>query len=270
VESVKILRILWRLRAFVALVAILAIVCGWALAYRVSFPPERRSYSVGTANANVLIDTPKSQVIAVAPTGSDTLGARAQVIASLLVDGDIKDAIARRAGVPANKLLAFTESPDNPGPPLTRKSLSYKTGVALTSDGSQLPIVNVQTQAPTVRQAIDLANDAVAGLGDYLRTTAATEMVPDARRLRFTPLGTAQGHDAARGPGRVMALAVMIFVFFSGCGTILVVSAISRGWRASADSEDDDAARAPAEPQHRDYPFEPQAENGQLEQAATL
>lgn len=270
VESAKILRALWRLRVFVALVALLAIVSGWMLAYRLSFPPERRSYSVGVANASVLIDTPKSQVIDVAPKGSDTLGPRANVIANLMVDGGIKNAIARRAGVPPKRLLAHVETPDDPGPPLTARSLSYKTGAALTADMAQLPIVKVETQAPTVKQAIDLANDAVAGLGDYLNTKAAAETVSDSRRLRVSPLGTAQGHEAARGPGRMMALAVMVFVFFAGCAMILVVSALVRGWHATVASEDSDDWNGPADPRDDDGTFSPREQPGQRERATTL
>jgi hypothetical protein len=218
-------------------VALVAVLTGCLLAYKVSFPPERRSYSVGIANASVLIDTPKSQVVEVAPKGSDTLGDRANVLANLMVDGEIKNTIADRVGVPPKRLKAWVESRDNPGPPLTRKSLSYKTGVALTSDMAQLPIVKVETTAPTVSQAIRLANAAVEGLSDYLNSKAAVETIADTRRLRVSPLGTAQGHAAARGPGRIMAIGAMIFVFIAGCAALLIVAALVRGWRAAAASE---------------------------------
>jgi hypothetical protein len=270
VASVNILRTLWRLRAFVALVAVLALLAGWALAYRFSFPLERRSYSVGIANANVLIDTPKSQVVDVEPRGSDTLGSRANVIANLMVDGQIKDAIAHRAGIPGKRLVAFVDSPDTPGPPLTAKSLSYKTSAALTSDMSQLPIVKVETQAPTVAEAIHLANAAVAGLGDYLNSTAAAETISDTRRLRVNPLGTAQGQEAARGPGRMMAVGVMVFVFFAGCAAILTVAAIVLGWRVAAGSEGAGETEVADESAHSDEHFEAGRGRDALEPTATV
>ena len=266
-DSVKILRALWRLRAFVAVVALVAVVTGWMLAYRVSAPLERRTYSVGIANASILIDTPKSQVVEVAPKGSDTLGARANVLANLMVDGEIKNAIAGRVDVKPKRLKAWVESPDNPGPPLTRTSLSYKTGVALTSDMAQLPIVKVETQAPTVSQAIRLANAAVEGLSDHLNSKAAVETIADTRRLRVSPLGTAQGHEAARGPGRMMAIGAMMFVFVAGCALLLLVAALIRGWRIAAASEIGDggpeliaadAQEEEAEEEEDDDAFEPE------------
>ncbi len=261
-DSVTILRALWRRRIQVCLVALVAITTGWMLAYRISFPPERRSYDVGVATASILVDTPKSQLVAIDPKGSDTLASRANVLVNLMVDGEIKDAIARRVGLPPKQLIASTQSNGDAGPvtPLNARSHAFTTSVALTSDMAELPIIRVQTQAPDVQQAIKLANAAVAGLGDYLDSKAADETVAYKRRLRVRALGTALGKEAARGPGRMMALAVAVFVFLAGCALMLAVSALVRGWRAAAASEqelgddeattdafsDDEAAEEPA------------------------
>jgi hypothetical protein len=230
-----ILRDLWHRRVQVAVVALLALGVGWMLAYKVGFPPERRSYQVGVASASVLIDTPRSQVVEIAPKGSDMLGARANVLANLMVDGDIKEAIARRVGLSAKQLVATTDSAGTTEAetPLTARSHAYSTSVAHTSDMNELPIIKIDTQAPDVRQAIALANAAVAGLSETLDSRAASETVSDTRRLRVRALGTAQGQLATRGPGRVIAVGVAIFLFMVGCGLILVVSAVIRGWRAA-------------------------------------
>lgn len=230
-----ILRDLWRRRVMVAVVALVALAIGWMLAYKVGFPPERRSYTVGVASASLLVDTPKSQVIEIAPKGSDMLGARANVLANLMVDGEIKDAIARRVGLPAKELVATTDSagPTETETTLTAQSHAYSTSVAHTSDMNELPIIKVETQAPDVRRAIALANAAVAGLSESLDSKAASETISDTRRLRVRALGTAQGRLETRGPGRVIAVAAAIFVFALGCGLILAVSAVIRGWRAA-------------------------------------
>lgn len=240
-EFVTNLRDLWRRRGLVAIVALLAIAIGWMLAYHAKFPPERRSYNVGVATASVLVDTPRSQVVEIAPKGSDMLGARANVLANLMVDGEIENVIARRVGLPADKIIARTEAAAaaEPETPLTAKSYAYRTSVARTSDMNELPIIKVQTQAPDVARAIELANAAVAGLSEYLDSKAEAETVSETRRLRVRALGTAQGQVAARGPGRLMALAVAIVVFVVGCAIILVLSALVRGWRTSAALEDD-------------------------------
>lgn len=239
VESVTIIRALWRRRIEVCLVALLAMIVGWALAYGMSFPPESRTYKVGVATTSILVDTPKSQVVEIDPKGSDTLASRANVLVNLMVDGEIKDAIARRVGLPPKQLIASSQSPGNAAPatPLNATSHALMTSVALTSDMAELPIIRVETQAPNVQQAIKLGNAAVAGLGDYLNAKAADETVSDTRRLRVRALGTAQGHDSTRGPGRMMALAAAAVVFLAGCAIILAMSALVRGWHAALAAE---------------------------------
>src|SRR5436305_382249 len=104
---VSILRDLWRVRVAVCLFAVLAILVGAVMLYRPSLPPQSRTYEVGTATAYILLDTPASQVVEVAPAGSETLGSRASLIANLMAQGDVKAAIARHAGVPPGGLLAI-------------------------------------------------------------------------------------------------------------------------------------------------------------------
>jgi hypothetical protein len=240
VDTVTILRSLWRLRVAVCIVAALAIVIGWMAAYRLSFPPERRAYSVGVASVSILVDTPKSQLVDVDPEGSDTLASRANVLSNLMVDGSIKNLIAHRAGLPADKVIASTATDAAAAPPkLHAGSHSLTTSMALTSDNAELPIIRVQTQAPDVPQAIRLANAAVAALGEYLDSRAVAETISDARRLRVRPMGTAQGHTAMRGPGRMLAIAAALLVFLAGCALILVMSALIRGWRVSVTLEEE-------------------------------
>src|SRR3954470_2187833 len=105
-SSVRILRELWRHRTVVAVFAVIAVLFAGALAFRFSLPPQSRMYKVGTATARILIDTPASQVIEVAPKGSDTLGARSSLLSNLMSQGEVKAAIARRAGLRPDQLLA--------------------------------------------------------------------------------------------------------------------------------------------------------------------
>lgn len=247
-EAVTILRELWHRRVSVVLVAFVAVLVGFLLAYRVGLPPEPRKYEVGMATARVLVDTPQSQVIKVDPKGSDTLGLRAAVLANLMVEGEAKDAIARRAGLNPKKLKAVSESatavdgsqpesepttfPNDPDVHMIR------TRVITNPDGEQLPIIETDVQAPDAASATKLANATTAGLTEYLaKKAAADEEVDDRRRLRVSGLGSAQATVASRGPGRGLAAAAAIFVFLAGCGAILVGSALARGWRAAEVSE---------------------------------
>jgi capsular polysaccharide biosynthesis protein len=249
VEIVKILRALFHRRVLVALVALVAVLVGLLLSYRVSLPPESRQTKVGLATTRILVDTPRSQVVEVSPRGSETLGARATVIANLMAEGEVKAAIARRAGLRPAQLVASAESAVGGGPDTSSQASDSPSqasgsdahlltiGVLINADGLELPIIKIDTQAPDARQATKLANATVAGLRDYLDSKAAAEEVSNARRLRVTGLGAAQAHEEVRGPGPAIALAAAIFVFLIGCAAILLMDALARGWRQAIASE---------------------------------
>ena len=240
-ELVTILRELWHRRTIVALVALVSLLVGAAVAFRLP-SLESRKYEVGIATARILVDTPKSQVVEVAPQGSDTLGVRANLIASLMADGVVKDAIAKRAGLKVSELEGVAETTAGAGAPAEPKTFTaddnvLTTRVIQTPEGDRLPIIDLETQAPDTAGAAKLADAAVAGLRDYLDSRAATEQVADAKRLRFTSLGPARAAEFVRGPGIAMAIGAALFVFVAGCAIMLVVLALARGWRAVEEEE---------------------------------
>jgi hypothetical protein len=242
VDTVTILRELWRRRILVGLVALVAISVGLAITYRFTLPPESRKYEVGVASSRVLVDTPRSQVVQVDPKGSETLGPRAGLIATLMVEGEVKASIARRAGLPPKDLVAVTQAEVESGaiPPGTLSDpdvFLLTTHVFANQDGEQLPIVEIEAQAPSVPGATNLAGAAVAGLSDYLDSKAAAEDASEARRLRVTALGAPQARLTVRGPSRVIAVGAALFILVGGCALILGASALVRGWREAAASE---------------------------------
>lgn len=249
-EAVTILRELWRRRVLVAGVAFAAVLVGFLLSYQVGLPPEPRQYTVGVTTARLLVDTPQSQVIKVDPKGSDTLGLRASVLANLMVEGEAKAAIARRAGLKPRQLKTVSElatevnesggeaEPVSTAIPDKPDIHMIRTRVIANPDGEQLPIIETDVQAPDTASATRLANATVNGLIDYLDTRAAAdEEVEDRKRLRVSGLGSAQAVSSVRGPGRMVGLTAAIFVFLVGCGAILLGSALARGWRAAEVSE---------------------------------
>jgi hypothetical protein len=239
-ELVTILRELWRLRLLVVVVALIALLAGLAVAFKLP-SLESRKYEVGVATASVLVDTPNSQVVEVAPKGSDTLGVRANLIANLMAEGVVKSAIAQRAGIPPERLEGIAESAGAPAekPPSSADAYVLTMRVVSTFDGDRLPIIEIEAQAPDAPRAAKLAGAAVTGLRDYLDSKAASEEVPDADRLRVSGLGSPQARDVVRGPKSVFAVAAVLFVFALGCGTILGVLALVRGWRIAAEMEGD-------------------------------
>src|SRR3954464_987519 len=241
-DIVTILRDLWRRRLLVVGVYLIALLAGIAVVYQISFPPklESRKYEVGVATAKILVDTPSSQVVEVAPKGSDSLGVRANLLASLMVDGVVKSAIAQRAGLAPNQLVGVTDAATEPGPPAPpprRDAFVLKTQVLTNTTGDQLPIIQLDAQAPDRAGAATLANAAIAGLRDYLDSKAALQQIPNADRLQVTGLGAPVATVAVRGPSNVLAIVVVIFVFGLGCACILAALALSRGWRAASERE---------------------------------
>jgi hypothetical protein len=243
-ETVTILRGLWRRRLLVALAFFVALVAGIAVAYRISFPPklESRSYGVGVATSRIFIDTPSSQVVEVSPKGGDTLGTRAGLIASLMVDGTVKASIARRAGLQPQQFDAISDSAAETSPAVglpSARSRVLRTKVVTNVAGNELPIIQIEAQAADASAAAKLAEAAVSGLRDYLNSKAALQRVPDAKRLQVDGLGAPQARNVTRGPRKLFALVAAMFVFLGGCGAIVLFSTLARAWRAASESEED-------------------------------
>ncbi len=241
-DTVTILRDLWHRRLLVVAVAIVAVLAGMAVVYKVTVPPtfESRKYEVGVATASILVDTPNSQVVEVAPKGSDTLGVRANLLASLMTDGEVKAAIARGAGLDPDDLVASSTSTRDQAvtKPKSRYAPMLTTSVVTDNDGVELPIIGIEAQARDATTAAKLADAAVVGLRDYLDSTAAAQRIPDAKRLKVSGLGETQAQTVARGPKNLVALAVVLLVFGLGCAAILAGLALRRGWRAAVEAED--------------------------------
>ena len=245
-------RELWRRRRLVGLAGVLALLLGCLVAYSVSFLPpklQKRAYTVGVANSRVFVDTPASQVVEVNPRGSDTLGARAQLLSNVMTDGVLKASIARTAGLRPRQLVATSDAAASADAGVLDERSEYllKTSVVTNAAGEQLPIIEIETHAPNARAAAALASAAVKGLDRYLDQRATVEGVPAAKRLRVGGLGPPQTRLATRGPGLLLALSVTLLSFLAGCGLILAGSRLVRGWREADASELlEDADRLPS------------------------
>ena len=239
------IRELWRRRLLVGVAGVLALLIGVMVAYSVSLMPpklEKRAYTVGVASSRVFVDTPASQVVEVNPRGSDTLAARAQVLSNLMTEGVVKASIAKVAGLSPEQLVGTSDAAG--GAPSADANVAVegsayllKTHVVTNTAGEQLPIIEIETQAPNAKAAGTLASAAVKGLNEYLDQRATAEDVPAAKRLRVSGLGPPQTRQATRGPGLLLGLTVMVFTFLVGCGLILAGLTFIRGWREADASE---------------------------------
>ena len=166
-----------------------------------------------------------------------------------MTEGDLKAAIARRAGMQPEQVIGVAEaavgsqadaSNAEGGPEASVPTIRLTTRLVTAPDTGALPIIEIETEAPDTGRAVRLANAAVDGLRAYLDSEAAVEDVSDRRRLRVTGLGAAQAHAVVRGPQSVITFGAGIFVFLSGCAIILLAPALARGWRAAAELDESD------------------------------
>jgi hypothetical protein len=255
-QTVTILRQLWRFRVLTALIGMVAILAGVLVVYSVKGPFSfvSRQYQVGVATSRMLVDTPDSQVVDVMPKGADALGVRANLLANLMVDGVVKAQIARRAGISPDSFYGIAESGSGPTPkvPSGRKVVVLKTRLLTQSDGTPLPIIEIEATAPDTARATALADGAVSGLQDYLDTKAAEQSVSDGRRLRVSGLGIAQAHEQTRGPSAALGVISALLVFCLGSGALLGIATLVRALRETpaateAETETDASADAVAE-----------------------
>jgi hypothetical protein len=259
-QTVTILRQLWRHRVLTAAFGVVAIFVGLFVVFSPT-SMQSRQYQVGVATSRILVDTPDSQVVDVMPKGADALGVRANLLANLMVDGVVKTQIARRAGISPDSFTGIAESGSGPVPkiPSGRRVVVLKTRLLTQSDGTPLPIIEIEATAPDTARATALADGAVTGLQDYLNDKAAQQKVSDGSRLRVSGLGIAQAHEQTRGPSTVFGVIATLLVFCLLSGMLLGISSLVRALRetpspaaaggASVGHEDDEDEAATATPE---------------------
>ena len=124
-----------------------------------------------------------------------------------MVDGVVKSTIAHNVGLEPSRLTGVTQAATDPsaaGPapvfvPRGRDAYVLSTQILTNSAGEELPIIALDTQAPTQAKAAQLATSAMNGLRDYLNSKAALQRVPDADRIQVNGLGAPQASTVTRG-----------------------------------------------------------------------
>lgn len=268
-DAVAILRLLWRRRLVVALGLVLAVACGIVMAYKVTpgLPPsfESRQYEVGIASAEVLVDSPSSQVadLGGGQAGIDVNGltSRARLLANLMATSPLKDQIARRAGIAEASLIT---SVPTTGPALEPKPLDDKRRAShpranklTVTFNEELPIIAAEAQASTPQLAARISTAAVEELVAFRKTVAAADQVPDARQLVISPLGPARSATVSRGPRRLFAIVAFVFVLGLWCAGLVIVSRLARDWRRAAAEEQGGEPDRPATVHRSTAPVDP-------------
>lgn len=252
------LRTLLRHRVVLVIGAVLAIFVGLLITFQLP-SLKSRNYKIGVATASILVDTPRSQVVDVNPLGINSVAATANLLAVVMTQGDVKDSIARNAGLVPAKLATISASAAGPQTSVPDSiARDPGAGILLTNTltnaaGNQLPVISIEAKAANARAAARLANSASTGLLAYLTSTAAAERIPQYARLRVTSMGPAQAQEQTQGPSPMLALLAGILVFGLFVGGILAASSLAGAFRQldaleqeEGEEEDEDEAPAPA------------------------
>lgn len=235
---------LLRRKWWVALVLAVAVFGAVITAYDMKgFPPkfEKRSLEFGSAGAQILVDSPGT-ALADLRREFTPLAERAQVYSQFMASPAVKDSIAKAAGIPPSVLVAeaslgtenLPRTAVEPGEgERANELLAEGVGYRLSFEAQEdLPIVAIRSQAPTAAEAIKLADSAVTGLRNYLRTAEAKqEEIPDKRRVQVVRLGQAKGGMVNDGVNHIVAAMVFLAVLGLGCGLILVAVNVAAGMR---------------------------------------
>ena len=156
-ESLGILRSLWRHPIAFAVGIVLALVVGAMAHYEVTLSPpslKSRALESGYAQEHVLVDTQTSLLVDAQAEDAESISTRAIILSDLLADDAAKERMAREAGLQADEIAVVglgTTIPDV-GTPLAERATEvvkplgrYRIDV---SEGPSLPILSVLVSGP--------------------------------------------------------------------------------------------------------------------------
>jgi|SRR4051794_3243734 hypothetical protein len=242
------LRELWQHRLGLTISLAIALFAGfWSIAHVSLLPPrvESRHLEIASANTRVLVDMPKSLVLDLSEQVADieSLTNRALLVGNLIGSAPVRESIARRVGIPADRLQVAA--------PLTRewpRAMQQAGTKRSTSDilrspdeyrinvraNPTVPVLEISTVAPTAADAARLANGAVLGTEDYLRSVAAREAIAPARQTKLEQLGVAKGGVINQGVSVKVALLSFLLTLTVSCIGVLALARIRAGWASQA------------------------------------
>ena len=237
------MRELWEHKLGFALALVLALLAASHVYGFSLFPPgpeQRADHS--RAVTHVLVDTPQSSTVDLRQNTYELEGLinRARLISNSMATAGARERIARRAGVPVSAITTITplnaEYADSGGP----------QGAAGISGASQyrleilanptVPVIDINTEAPTKGAALKLANATATGLNSQLAALARSQATPRDSRIELVQLGRAQPVATSRGGGPLLGLFVFALVFAIASAMVLFVTRVRKGWRLGNDT----------------------------------
>lgn len=243
---ILVLKELWRRKLLVALVTVAAAGIAMAAVFNVSvFPPslDKRDHSEAKGTVEILVDSNRSPLADVAGK-LEPLTARAGVFARYIAGGNVVRKISERTGIPYREIEVAGPAP-LPGeavgvtaPPEEIKPY----GIAIVQR-DELPIVNVETRAPTADEARALAAAAPGAVRGIVERIQTEQDIPVGKRVTFRVLGPAQANVATEALGAKVALILFLVLEVVGLLLILGIPRMVKAWRSA------DAVADPQPPQ---------------------
>lgn len=235
---------LWSLKRAVAVCAVAAALVAALSVYRITLSPpglEHRTTQIAAATTRVLVDEPRSTVVDLRADTYDleSMTNRALLIGNVMASAPVRPFIARRAGVPQDRIeVSSPLTPAFPRPLAESGNDRQTSDIVKSLDEYRLtieanptvPMIDVSAEAPSERAASSLANAAVDGMRDYLRSVAVVQKTPAANQVTLQQLGRARGQEINGGAGLQLGLLVFGLTFALLCTALLAVSR-ARGTR---------------------------------------
>jgi hypothetical protein len=180
VEVLPLIQVLWRRRVLVALGIVAAVALGLAMG-----GSESRT---GYAKSRVVLDTPRSQLIATDPPGADSLPWRASLMVHLMGTDRLRRQVALEAGLRPDRLVVIDPALADPDVPASLPKGASEAAatrmvpnvVTLQMADERLPIISIVAEAPSRAAAARLDAAAATVLKGLAPPAAAPQTGPRA------------------------------------------------------------------------------------------
>jgi hypothetical protein len=206
---------------------------------------KARSLQYSSASTQVLVDSPASFLgdISQSYEPLTALSARAEVYANFMASPAVLKLIGEQAGIPGEQIYAA--GPVNANEPrVVQEPTALRRNVEIAGETTpyrlsfesqaNLPTITINSQAPTTRQAIRLANGAAVGLQRYVSRLETANGIRLGSRVTIRRLGSANGAVVNGGISKALATIVFVAVLLLWCVLMLAVTRFAKNWHASA------------------------------------
>ena len=246
-DLVNAARDLWRYRVLTLAVIAFALLGAFATQKKLAiWPPgvESKSIEYGAAQTQILIDSRNTPIVNLTKD-FDPLVSRAEIYAQLMTSTPIRNAIGRAAGVPGSRIVT-TSAVDPNQTSAAKEPTAGRRGNQILAETVPLrlffetqpdqPIITISSQAPTGKQAVELADAAVLGFKRYIVVTQDEQKVPSNQRVVVSQLGPAVGGMVNEGANRAAAVLAFIALLAGGGILVLFIANLRRGMQEPIDS----------------------------------